>query len=238
MNLLLVAVHQIIIVSTILLIGIIFIFTFVGKKDMNLEKRNNSGARNSTPLGTENTNLKIKEHYIFQKEISVFDIMQKHYGSAFFIVPKVIVKDIVMPKASRVFYDLVANKVLDFVFFERATLHPVLVVDVFDNSYGDESLQDVERNVITALRSVRLDIVSIPLRDITLLEDTVTGMIDPVLGARRTPFNNNYRPFTTKTPGGGTAQNAESLKQTKSQGADALKQGTLINAGSLKSDKK
>lgn len=238
MSILLVAVRDMIIVGTVLLTFIIFIFTFIGKKDMNLEKRNNSGARNTTPLGTENTNLKIKEHYIFQKEISVFDIMQKHYGMAYFIVPKVVVKDIVMPKASRVFYELVANKVLDFVFFERATLHPVLVVDVFDNSYGDESLQDVERNVITALRSVRLDVVSIPLRDITMLEDTVTGMIDPVLSARRTPFNNNYRPVTAKTPGGGTAQNAEILKQNSSQSADTLKQGSLINAGSLKTDKK
>lgn len=248
MNLVLITGREILAISFGVFSLLLIVFIFSSKKDMNLEKKNNSGSNKPRSLGADNsgtnTNLKLKERQLTQKEIAVLDILIKHFSDRFVIMPKVPLHEIIAPKASRVFYDVVADTVLDFVFIDKKTLRPILVVDVFDNSFGDESLTEVAQHAATAIKSVRLHLVSIQIRD-SIVEDKIVGMIAPVVESKSSIISSPFQSATsmgsaTASSQGSGVQNAEVLKNVEiAPEAKALKngEGILINAGSLK-DKK
>ena len=49
--------------------------------------------------------------------------------------------------------------------FEKSTMKPILVLDIYDNSFGDEPLTLMSENVTDILKKVNLPILSIQVKD-------------------------------------------------------------------------
>ena len=78
----------------------------------------------------------------------------------------------------------VQNKVLDFVVFEEVSMKPVLAVDVYDGTIGDEQINETEEMVIKALESAGLPLVSFKVKT-DYMEEEIKKPIYDALGLNK-----------------------------------------------------
>lgn len=130
-------------------------FTF-GFKKIN---KNKNGK-----LETKGSYCDTVDKFLYRKEIKVYVLINKILPKGFIAFPKIALKSILEPVGSHALFDTVKSKVVDIVIFERETMKPRAVVDIFDGSIGDEQLDTFSPNVVEALKSAELPIVSVKVK--------------------------------------------------------------------------
>lgn len=130
-------------------------FTFEFKKI----RKNKNGK-----LDTKGSYCDTVDKFLYRKEIKVYVLINKVLPKGFIAFPKISLKSILEPVGSRVLYDSVKSKVVDIVVFERETMKPRAVIDIFDGSIGDEQLDTFSPAVAEALKSAELPIVSVKVK--------------------------------------------------------------------------
>ena len=109
--------------------------------------------------------LEIKEKFMFQIEIKVLEILNSIDSQKYLALPKVCIGSMILPKGSKNVYNLLSSKVLDYVIFDRQTMKPILVVDIFDNTFNDEALAEQDPNLTKILADLKLPVVSIMVKN-------------------------------------------------------------------------
>lgn len=147
----------VLIVVLVLILGILF-YHFVLKSDNNQEKEYKVSDK-------DKDTLEIKNKYMFQIEIKVLEILNSIDPKKYLALPKICMGSMLLPKGSKNVYNLLSNKVLDYVIFDRQTMKPILIVDIFDNTFNDEALAEQDPNLTKILADLKLPVVSIMVKN-------------------------------------------------------------------------
>lgn len=106
----------------------------------------------------------VKEKYMYRQEVKMLRILNEILSANYITLPKVSLGALLLPYGSKVVYNRLSNMVVDFVVFEEATMKPLLIVDIFDNSFNDESLLEQEPILTEILESIKLPCCSYQLK--------------------------------------------------------------------------
>lgn len=148
----------VLIVIASLILGIL-LYHFVFKKSDAQEKEYKVS-------DNDKNTLEIKEKYMFQIEIKILDILNNIDSKKYIALPKVCMGSLLLPKGSKNVYNILSNKIVDFVMFDRQTMRPILVVDIFDNTFNDESLAEQDPNLTKVLSDLNLPVVSVLVKKV------------------------------------------------------------------------
>lgn len=148
----------VLIVVFILILGIMF-YHFVLKSDTQPKQEEYKVS------DKDKDTLEIKEKFMFQIEIKVLEILNSIDSQKYLALPKVCIGSMILPKGSKNVYNLLSSKVLDYVIFDRQTMKPILVVDIFDNTFNDEALAEQDPNLTKILADLKLPVVSIMVKN-------------------------------------------------------------------------
>ena len=126
--------------------------------------------------------LAIKEKFMFQIELKVLALMNEACSPNFIALPKVSLGNLLEPKGSKVTYNAIAEKTVDFVIFEKSTMKAVLIVDIFDNTFSDEALAEQDPSLNKLLSDLNLPVLSILVKGSINAEEfkqTIKNKLEP-----------------------------------------------------------
>lgn len=113
---------------------------------------------------TDKNTLEIKEKFMYQVELKILSVLNEIDPANYIALPKISLGNLLQPKGSKVVYNSLATKTLDYVIFDRAKMVPVLIVDIYDNSFNDEALAEQDPNINQILKDLSLPLISILVR--------------------------------------------------------------------------
>lgn len=167
--------------ASIAVVGLIIVFAFGIKKGRaknikdgkNLDKKEKkylfpkmkkTRTNENGKLDTKGSYCDTIDKFLYRKEIKVYVLINKVLPKGYIAFPKISLKSILEPVGNHSLYDAVKSKVVDIVIFDRETMKPKAVVDIFDGSIGDEQLDTFSPIVVDALKSAELPIISIKVK--------------------------------------------------------------------------
>lgn len=136
---------------------IIVFYHFVVKKNDNIDQ-------DYKIKQLEKASLVVKDKFMFQIELKILSAINEGAAPDFIAFPKVNLGSILAPNGSKVAYNSLADKVVDFVIFEKQTMRPVLIVDAFDNSFADESLAEQDPQLSQLLNDLKLTVFQVYIK--------------------------------------------------------------------------
>lgn len=143
-------------------------------------KSKNTDAQPYKVSDKDKDTLQIKEKYMYQVELKVLDVLNSIQPKKYIALPKVCLGSMLLPKGAKNVYNLLASKTLDYVVFEKQTMKPVLVVDIYDNTFNDEALAEQDPNLTKVLSDLKLPVISILIKN-TFDEGTFKEQIQKLL---------------------------------------------------------
>lgn len=102
--------------------------------------------------------------YLFRKELKLLILVNRILPKGFIVFPKVGVDLILVPVGNRTLYDSIHGKYIDMVIFEERTMKPKVVIDVYDGTIGDEQLDIESPEVIRAIETALIPMVTFRLK--------------------------------------------------------------------------
>lgn len=154
----------------IAIVGAIFIF----KKN---KKDKNSSMEIDGPI-----NVAVVDKFMYRKEVEFYYFLCSILPKDKIAFPKVGVDNILFPTVNKIAYNSLMSKYVDFVVFDEKSMKPLLVIDVYDDSYNDEILDEQEPFVKKVLKEVELPIISVKIRgnyDTEEVKNKILGIINP-----------------------------------------------------------
>ena len=150
----------------LIVIAVLFILAAVY---LNLRKRGiikfkiNLKNKKAIELNREGK-VDLKNQYLSLEEIKFLDFLNSIITDHYVVYPKVGVENLVKPIGNRMLYNSILGTYVDFCMFEKATMKPVLVFDLYNNSFGDEPLEVMSENVSNILKMASLPYISIQIK--------------------------------------------------------------------------
>lgn len=130
------------------------------KKDKKV-KKNKKPEKSFNDIGSY---VDINTKYLFRKELKLLILINKILPKGFIVFPKVGVDLILTPVGNKSLYESIHGEYLDLVIFEEDTMKPRIAIDLYDGSIGDEQLDIHHPNVLKALDSAELPIISFKVK--------------------------------------------------------------------------
>ena len=126
----------------------------------------------------------ISKKFLFRKELKLLAHISRALPREYLVFPKIGVDLILGSIGDKNLYNAVASKYIDMVIFEEATMKPVLAIDTYDGSLGNEQL-DLECQVLVkALKVAELPLITIKIKgDYT--EEDIKKPIFETLGIKQ-----------------------------------------------------
>ena len=151
------------------------------KKEKKVKIKKQEKVKNQDANKMQGSFVSLVDKFLFRKEVKLLVLISKILPKGYVIFPKISLSSILEPIGKKDLFSMVENRILDFVIFEEVTMKPVVAVDVFDGSIGDEQLNENDENVVKALKIANLPIVSFKVKtDYT--EDEIKTPIINALG--------------------------------------------------------
>lgn len=122
----------------------------------------------------------VREKYMFRQEVKMLRILNEVLPSSFLTLPKVSLSSLLEPRGSKLVYNKLATTCVDFVVFEEATMTPVLIVDIYDNSFSDEALLEQEPFLTAILEKINLPCLAYQLKG-EINKDEVKKLVEKSL---------------------------------------------------------
>ncbi|MGN1162613.1 MAG: DUF2726 domain-containing protein [Christensenellales bacterium] len=160
MNKLLVSTTSTIIICVVVAVVVLIFMLLVLRK----KKKENFDDK-ATKINGQFIHLELKPKYMVRKQLKFYYLLHKILPKEYIAFPNVGVDNLCAPLGNRVEYNKILSKYVDFVIFEEATMKPLLVIDVYDMSYGDESISEFEPDVVKALEAIHLPLVQFMIKD-------------------------------------------------------------------------
>lgn len=147
-----------------LIIFVVFVvvafFAYFGIKKIETKKGKEKLRKLTTSASPK---LKLKLPYLSKSEVKFLAIFQNSLPSEYVAFPRVQMRDIVKPDGSLVIFQEIEHEVLDVVVFLKSKMQPVLVVDLYDPSKGEKSLEKYNEFTEKSLKSVGLPVLTMRL---------------------------------------------------------------------------
>ena len=124
--------------------------------------------------------LSLREQYLSSKELDFYTFLCGVLPKEFIAIPKVAISDILRPVGRRDVYDKLSKSNLDFCVFKKENMAPVVVIDLFDDSFVDQELFCDNPLVVACLASVKLDVVKIKVQK-TYSADNINELLKKYL---------------------------------------------------------
>ncbi len=147
------------------------------RKKEEKQLRNQNGK-----LDTKGSYCDVVDKYLFRKELKLFVLISKILPKSYIVFPKVGVDTILEPVGSHTLYNSIRDRYVDLAIFELETMRPRMVIDIFDGSIGDEQLETETPEVIEALKSAELPLISIKVQtayDPEELKEQIMAALEP-----------------------------------------------------------
>lgn len=163
-----------IIIAILGLIALYFLIKYLVKK--NAFKINPKIASKKEKKIEKNDTIKLVDKYMYRREVKVLVALNQILPRAYITLPKVSVGKITEPEGMKVVYNNYKDFFVDFVVFEESTMKPLLVVDVYDNSFEDELLKEKYPQLIELFKSLELPVLEFAVRsdvDVSVLKEQV-----------------------------------------------------------------
>ena len=139
---------------------------------------------NQNAVDTQGSYVNLVDKFLFRKEVKLLVLISKILPKGYVIFPKISLGSILEPVGRKNLFISVQNKILDFIIFEEVSMKPVLAIDVYDGSIGDEQINEADGIVVEALNSANLPLVSFKVKtDYT--EDEIKTPIYDSLGLNK-----------------------------------------------------
>ena len=106
-------------------------------------------------------NLVLTEKFMYRKELLFWKYLNSILPHTFVAVPKVAMASLVSTDGDKNLYNEIASKTLDIVVFDEQTMRPILVVDVYDNSYNDDCLEEQDPKLYEIVTKLGLKVVKV-----------------------------------------------------------------------------
>ena len=115
--------------------------------------------------------VKVVEKYMYRREVKFLIALNQVLPRQYISLPKVAVANLLEPQGSKVLYNSLKDIFVDFVVFEEATMKPLLVVDVYDNSFEDELIKAHHPQLVEIFKKLNIKLIDIAVKnDINLPE--------------------------------------------------------------------
>lgn len=112
----------------------------------------------------DSSSVGVKEKYMFRQEVKMLRILNEVLPAKYLTLPKVGLANLLEPRGTKNLYNKLSTTFVDFVVFEETTMTPVLVVDIFDNSFGDEALLEQEPILNDIFKKINLPCLAYQLK--------------------------------------------------------------------------
>lgn len=119
---------------------------------------------NQNAVDTQGSYVNLVDKFLFRKEVKLLVLISKILPKGYVIFPKISLGSILEPVGRKNLFISVQNKILDFIVFEEISMKPVLAIDVYDGSIGDEQINEADEIVVEALKSANLPLVSFKVK--------------------------------------------------------------------------
>lgn len=150
----------VIIVAVALIIAILIV-VLMNKRSKNLIK----SGKVKSPSDIDTTkSMALKIPFLTSSENNFLYNFQSVLPNEYVIYPKIHVEQVALPYNNVTFYNVVKNKVLDYVVFLRKNMQPVVVIDVHDRTGMQKSIEEDDKLLSTALANIGLPIVDYEIR--------------------------------------------------------------------------
>lgn len=103
--------------------------------------------------------------FLFRKELKFIAHVSRILPPEYVVFPKVGLDLILEPVGNKDLYNSVANKYVDMIIFEEATMKPVLAIDTYDGTIGNEQLDLKCPNVVKALEAAELPLLEFKIKN-------------------------------------------------------------------------
>lgn len=174
MNLMLNATTDAIIALIVLavVIAVAFVISFV------LKKKFGSDRGMITKDEPKTVNVEIKKPYMETDEVTFLKNLYKVLPAEFVAFPHVGVDNLVKPKNDKVLYNTILSQYIDVAVFLRATMEPVLAIDLYSPSPVAQQLKQMHPNVKKALQTVGINLLEYQIAEEYDLMQLKTKVID------------------------------------------------------------
>ncbi len=111
-------------------------------------------------------NVEVKKPFMVNEEVVFLKNLYNVLPAEFVAFPHVGVDNLVKPKGDKVLYNTILSQYIDIAIFLKATMEPVLAIDLYSPSPVAQALKQTHPNVKKALQTV-----GIPLMEYQLSEE-------------------------------------------------------------------
>lgn len=109
-------------------------------------------------------NLELTDKFMYRKELLLWRYMISILPRTFIVIPKVSIPSIVNPNGDKNLYNDVIDKTLDLVVFDEQNMRPLLAIDIFDNTYGDERMDEQDPKLYAIISKLGLKMVHVHMK--------------------------------------------------------------------------
>jgi len=149
-------------------IGILLIFivlgVFLGTRANKQMESQTHATLSVDKIDFKNQFIK-KVPYISQKEMRVYEIFEEILPVQYVIFPRVGVRKIVKQKGSIMVYNQIRDMYLDMVIFKRSNMEPVMILDIYDTSIAEMTLQEYSKVLAKTVASVNIPVMKVEISE-------------------------------------------------------------------------
>ena len=112
----------------------------------------------------KNFNLVLTDKFMYRKELLLWKYLNSILPRTFIVVPKVAIPALVNPDGDKNLYNDVIDKTIDLVVFDEQNMRPLLAIDIFDNTYGDERMDEQDPKLYAIITKLGLKIIHVHMK--------------------------------------------------------------------------
>lgn len=148
------------------------------KLKLKKEKKVNKPKEASDQMNKKASYCDTVDKFLFRKEVKVFILINKILPKGYICFPKIGLETILQPIGSHDLYNSIKGKYVDFVIFKQETMKPLAVVDIFDGSIDDEQVEIDSPEIVEAIKSADLPLVSFRVKPDYLIDEIKQPLFD------------------------------------------------------------
>lgn len=109
-------------------------------------------------------NLVLTDKFMYRKELLFWKYLNSILPRTFIVVPKVAIPALVNPDGDKNLYNDVVDKTLDMVIFDEQNMRPLLAIDIYDNSYNDDRMDEQDPKLYAIVTKLGLQVVHVLMK--------------------------------------------------------------------------
>lgn len=115
-------------------------------------------------LKRKDISLEVISSYIPRRDLLFWKFLNTILPKEFVACTKVAINGIVNPVGNKNTYNHLVGKFVDFVIFDESSMRPLLIIDIYDNSYSDDKMDNVDPITYEILQKLQFQILQLEIK--------------------------------------------------------------------------